>query len=244
MIWDAIYVDLDGTLVESQPFHDLALTRAARTASGFWAPFHARQFPGRSTAKLHAFAAQYGWQLPGHAALDAEVEEIRARKWDELERLLREEVTRKALDPQGTAQAAWEALARLDVPVAIVTDTPRTTAKRICRMLGVSGATIITRDDVGGVEKPHPAIYDLARQWVPGRHPVALEDSLRGAHAASAARVPTFLVHGPEGVLEWIAAEVAASTTTEAPRRTSSRRPKGSPRRPAPTPRRGASRSS
>ena len=224
MMWDAILIDLDGTLVDTEAQHDAALTRACREVGNFFQQFHADQYTGRSIVRLHAYAAERGQSLPGDLALDDLVGQIRARKWIELEELLGE-LESEDLDPRGKSRTAWNRLAALDLPVRIVTDTPRVCAERICTVLGWPTDALVTRDEVGGLEKPDPAIYTLARNTLEALHPVALEDSLRGAHAASAAHIPSYLVHGPEGVIAWLTLEfpTPAAFMTTAARKTKSR---------------------
>lgn len=229
MTWDAILADLDGTLVDTDNQHDQALTNATRVIGGFWDQFYAGQFAGRSTDRLREYAGQRHQWLPGERELDAQVERIRTQKWQELEQVLRD-CTADDLDPFGESRQALAMLKSLDLPVLIVTDTPRACAAITCRKLGWSTRQLVTRDEVDGLEKPHPAIYKLARSRVTAQHPVVLEDTLRGAHAASAAQIPSFLVSGPGRVIEWLTEEfpAAASTTTAATKTRSSRRRSGS----------------
>lgn len=229
MKWDAILADLDGTLVDVDAQHDEALTLAARKSGPFWQQFAAPSYEGRSVDRLHAYARSRNQFLPGEPALDREVDEIRAQKWDELEQVLLD-CTVDDLDPEGLSRQAFAMLARLDLPVLIVTDTPRVCAEVTCAILGWPLDLLVTRDEVGGLEKPHPAIYKWARSRVTAQHPVVLEDTLRGAHAASAAQIPSFLVSGPGRVIEWLTEEFPAvvSTTIAAKSTQSSKRRRGS----------------
>lgn len=229
-MYDGILMDLDGTLVETQHLHDAALTRAARNEGAFWEGFDSLDYAvtvsadggqqGRSRDRLLKYREEQGWA----GASDAAIETICGFKWFQLAALL-EVATPDDLDPSGDARILVDLLNASPLPWAIVTDTPAACALPMLRLLGAD-VPLITRDDTNGREKPDPAIYEIARERLACDHPIAIEDTLRGAHAASAAHIPVALAVGPKEAMKWLQEWIlpGGSTTSGAPRTQSRRR--------------------
>jgi sugar-phosphatase len=172
----ALLLDLDGTLVDSEPVHRAAY-RAFFEARG-WEPPDLTLFTGRRAEDV--FATEPGpWA--GHD-FDALAEEVTALV----------DVS-GAPDPVAGATALIEAAHRLGVPVAVVTsagpawthaaiDGPLDSRERI--------DLVVTADDVVD-GKPDPTGYRLAceRLGVDPATALAVEDSPAGVRAAVAAGV-------------------------------------------------------
>lgn len=214
--FNGILIDLDGTLIDAERFHERALNDAAWNESDYWEGFDASLWRhalspdggqrGRSRDRLLAYSETQDIPIG-----DAAVDEICAAKWDMYARAL-EHTTAADLDPRGHSLAVLDVLHNGRLPWGIVTDTPGRVALPIARILGVS-AWVITKDDVG-VEKPHPAIYELARKNIAVTRPIAIEDDLRGAHAASAAHIPVVLAAGPKEALRWLTEWILPGVST------------------------------
>jgi HAD superfamily hydrolase (TIGR01509 family) len=175
---DAVLLDMDGTLLDTEPSYVSALT-AALDAFGYpdaTAMCHALiGIPGSECEAL--LRARYGENFPF-----ADIIEAFAARSDEI---FREGV---ALKP-GTIELL-DALQAAGCPFAIVTSTSRPTAERHLTLGGIRARfdTLVTCDDVTR-GKPSPDIYLLAAAKL-GVRPqacVAIEDSNPGIAAAHAA---------------------------------------------------------
>jgi HAD superfamily hydrolase (TIGR01509 family) len=175
---DAALLDMDGTLLDTEPSYVSAYT-AALDAFGFpdaTATCHAMiGIPGLECEAM--LRARYGENFPF-----ADVNEAFAVRSDEI---FREGL---ALKP-GTIELL-DALREAGCPFAIVTSTSRRTAERHLTFGGIRARfdTLVTCDDVAR-GKPSPDIYLLAaaRLGVRPQACVAIEDSNPGIAAAHAA---------------------------------------------------------
>ncbi len=172
----ALLLDLDGTLVDSEPVHRAAY-RAFFEARGWDAPDLAL-FTGRRAEDV--FAADPGpWTGLDPDALAAEVTALVDESG--------------APDPVPGATALIEAAHRHGVPVAVVTSAgPAWTTRAIDGPLEATGRIdlLVTSDDVVD-GKPDPTGYRLAceRLGVDPADALAVEDSPAGVRAALAAGV-------------------------------------------------------
>jgi HAD superfamily hydrolase (TIGR01509 family) len=186
-IWqiDAVLLDMDGTLLDTEPSYVSALT-AALDAFGYLdatATCHALiGIPGAECEAL--LRARYGENFPF-----ADVIEAFAIRSDEM---FREGLPLKP----GTIELL-DALREAGCPFAVVTSTPRRTAERHLTFGGIRARfdTLVTCDDVKR-GKPSPDIYLLAAERL-GVRPqacVAIEDSNPGIAAAYAAQMIPLMV--------------------------------------------------
>jgi sugar-phosphatase len=174
----ALLLDLDGTLVDSEPLHRAAY-RSFFAARG-WAYDEETLslFTGRRADDV--FATEPGpWSGEPPAALHDEV--LGHLDPDRLP------------EPVPGVVELVDAVAAAGVPLAVVTSAgPDWVAATVDRLLGVRERfeVVVTRDDVED-GKPHPAGYRLAcrRLGVDPAWSVAVEDSPAGVTAAVAAGV-------------------------------------------------------
>lgn len=172
----ALLLDLDGTLVDSEPIHR-ASYRAFFEARGWEAP-DLSLFTGRRAEDV--FATEPGPWAGGDAlALAAEVTSL---------------IDPEAVpDPVPGAVALLAAATRLSLPVAVVTsagpDWVRRSATGPLTALAHVELVVTAEDVVDG--KPDPTGYELAcqRLGVAAGDAVAVEDSPAGVRAAVAAGV-------------------------------------------------------
>jgi HAD superfamily hydrolase (TIGR01509 family) len=186
-IWqiDAVLLDMDGTLLDTEPSYVSALT-AALDAFGYpdaTATCHALiGIPGAECEAL--LRARYGENFPF-----ADVIEAFAIRSDAM---FREGLPLKP----GTIELL-DALREAGCPFAVVTSTPRQTAERHLTFGGIRARfdTLVTCDDVKR-GKPSPDIYLLAaaRLGVRPQACAAIEDSNPGIAAAYAAETIPIMV--------------------------------------------------
>jgi len=182
---DAVLLDMDGTLLDTEPSYVSALT-GALDAFGY----------ADATAACHALIG-----IPG-----AECEALlRARYGDTFPfadviasfRLRSDEIFQAGLQLKPGMTELLDALQEAGCPFAIVTSTSRRTAERHLAFGGIRARfdTLVTCDDVAR-GKPSPDIYLLAAERL-GVRPqacVAVEDSNPGIAAAHAAGAIAIMV--------------------------------------------------
>jgi HAD superfamily hydrolase (TIGR01509 family) len=182
---DAVLLDMDGTLLDTEPSYVSALT-AALDAFGYpdaTAMCHALiGIPGLECEAL--LRARYGENFPF-----ADVIEAFAVRSDE--------IFREGLPLKPGTIELLDALREAGCPFAIVTSTSRRTAERHLTFGGIRARfdTLVTCDDVAR-GKPSPDIYLLAAERL-GVRPqacVAIEDSNPGIAAAYAAQTIPLMV--------------------------------------------------
>jgi HAD superfamily hydrolase (TIGR01509 family) len=182
---DAVLLDMDGTLLDTEPSYVSALT-AALDAFGYpdaTAMCHALiGIPGAECEAL--LRARYGENFPF-----ADVIEAFAVRSDEM---FREGLPLKP----GTIELL-DALREAGCPFAVVTSTARRTAEQHLSFGGIRARfdTLVTCDDVAR-GKPSPDIYLLAaaRLGVRPQTCVVIEDSNPGIAAAYAAQMIPLMV--------------------------------------------------
>ena len=198
----ALLLDLDGTLVDSEPIH----------RAGFEAWFAARGWPydddvaGLFTGRRadDVFRTVDGpWR-------DSDPQEM----FEEIVRLVPSDLLP---DPVPGAAETLERARRAGIPLALVTSADTAWAEKVLAPLGglAQFGASVTREDVGA-GKPDPACYALAcrRLGVDAGAAVACEDAPNGVRSAADAGVGTVV-----GVTTTFAADAlraAGATTTMA----------------------------
>jgi len=182
---DAVLLDMDGTLVDSERIYISSLTTVL-TGFGFAdaaAVCHAMVgLAGPDCQKL--LLTRYGADFPL-----AEVNKAFVAR--------RDAVFRDGLPLKPGARELLDALRDAACPMALVTSASRRTAEQHLTLAGIRSrfATLLTRDDVAR-GKPDPALYLLAAKTI-GARPrdcVAVEDSSVGVAAAHGAGAITLMV--------------------------------------------------
>jgi beta-phosphoglucomutase family hydrolase len=172
----AVLWDLDGTIIDSAPYHDRAW-QATFAAEGI--PFDAADF--RRT---------FGWRndrilfdIAGPNLLPERVAAIALAK----EERYREIVRREGIAPLPGVQEWLERLHAQGIPQAIVSSAPCENITVVVAALGAAGLfqTLISGDDVAQ-GKPDPASFLLAahRLGMPPSACVVVEDAPAGVEAA------------------------------------------------------------
>jgi HAD superfamily hydrolase (TIGR01509 family) len=182
---DAVLLDMDGTLLDTEPSYVSAYT-AALEAFGYpdaTAMCHAMiGIPGAECEAL--LRARYGESFPF-----TDVHEAFAIRCDE--------IFREGLPLKPGTIELLDALREADCPFAVVTSTSRRTAEQHLTFSGIRARfdTLVTCDDVAR-GKPSPDIYLLAaaRLGVRPQACAAIEDSNPGIAAAYAAGAIAIMV--------------------------------------------------
>jgi HAD superfamily hydrolase (TIGR01509 family) len=182
---DAVLLDMDGTLLDTEPSYVSAFTAAL---DGFGYPdataiCHAMiGIPGADCEAL--LRARYGENFPFADIIEAFT--VRA-----------DEIFQEGLPLKPGTIELLDALRKAGCPFAVVTSTSRPTAERHLTFAGIRARfdTLVTCDDVAR-GKPSPDIYLLAaaRLGVRPQACVAIEDSNPGIAAAYAAEAIPIMV--------------------------------------------------
>jgi HAD superfamily hydrolase (TIGR01509 family) len=185
----AVLWDMDGTLVDTEPFWFAAEGDLVRSYGGTWTRRHAEELVGSSLATTG--------QVMRAAGVPLTDEEI-------VERLLDEVVERTSRDVPW-CPGARELLARLreaGVPCALVTSSYARLADPVVAALPAGSFETVVTGDVVHHGKPHPEPYLTAtsRLGVAAEHCVAIEDSDNGARSAEAAGARVLVVENHVGV--------------------------------------------
>jgi HAD superfamily hydrolase (TIGR01509 family) len=180
----AVLWDMDGTLVDTEPYwieEEYALVAAH---GGAWSDADARKLVGNDLIT----SANYLRDVGG----------VRLAPEQIVEHLL-ERVTERVRAHIPWRPGARELLAELnaaDVPCAMVTMSYRSLAQAVVESLPAgSFRTVVAGDDVThGKPHPEPYLTAAARLGFEPERCVAIEDSLTGVLSAQAARVPVLAV--------------------------------------------------
>ncbi len=180
----AVLWDMDGTLVDTEPYW-MACEHALVTAhGGRWTDEHAHALVGNDLL----VSARY---IREHGGIDLPAEQIVEVLLDGVVERVREHIPWRP-----GAQALLADLAAAGVPQALVTMSYRRLAEAVVDTLPPGTfATLVTGDEVErGKPDPHPYLEAAARLDVEPSQCVAIEDSPTGVASAEAAGVPVLAV--------------------------------------------------
>ena len=169
--------DMDGTLVDTEPYWIAAEYALVEAHGGTWSDEHAHSLVGNALLES-------GRYIREHGGVDLEPEVI-------VDRLLDDVISSTAADVpwRPGAQELLAALAEQNIPCGLVTMSYVRLAQTVVDQLPPGAfATIVTGDEVSA-GKPHPEAYLTAAQRLgvdPARC-VAIEDSPTGIASAEAA---------------------------------------------------------
>lgn len=177
----ALIFDLDGTLVDSDPYHLRAFREmGARTGIDVDEEYFLQHISGRSNGEICAGL----WPAASedeHLRLSAEKETLfRSMLGD--------------ISPISGLRALLDWAKHRGLSMAVVSNAPKVNILAITEALGITDcfSALISGEDLGrGKPDPLPYLAALERLNVPASHAVAFEDASAGIRAAVAAEIPT-----------------------------------------------------
>jgi HAD superfamily hydrolase (TIGR01509 family) len=170
----AVLWDMDGTLIDSEPYWMSAETELVEAHGGIWTRADALSMIGKSMSVCTAALRSRGVDLPDDAIRDFLHERVAAG-------------VASVVPWQAGAQDLLSALVAAGVPLALVTSSFSVLADPFARMVGVFDV-VVSGDEVRH-SKPHPEPYLTAaeRLGVDISRCVAIEDSPSGLASARSA---------------------------------------------------------
>jgi len=170
--------DLDGTIIDSEPYWLLSEQRLVEEFGGKWSEADGFALIGAGLSNAAEHLQTYGVDMP--------VDDIVQRMVDEVD-----EMNAKQIPWRPGALELLRSIHDAGIPQVIVTMSYRTTANFIADELGLF-AGVICGEDVTH-SKPHPEPYQMgaALVGVDASECVALEDSVPGSASAVAAGAVT-----------------------------------------------------
>jgi HAD superfamily hydrolase (TIGR01509 family) len=188
----AVLWDMDGTLVDTEPYWIEVEFEIAARYGGSWSRQHALQLVGNDLIES-------GRYMREHMGIDVEPAQI----VEELLDGVVERVERQVPWRPGAVELL-AGLGDLDVPCALVTMSYRRFVAPILQALPPGTFDVVVTGDAVSRGKPHPEPYlAAARQLgVPAGDCVAIEDSNTGARSAEAAGCTVLVVPNHVPVLD------------------------------------------
>lgn len=180
----AVLWDMDGTLVDTEPYWFACEIELVRRHGGTWSLEQAHRLVGNDLlTSADVIAREGGVPLPREQIVDALVDGVVARVADRV-------------PWRPGAVELLEALAALGVPNALVTMSYRRLVEAVVGALPDGLFAVLVSGDQVDRGKPHPEPYLEAVRRL-GRDPaecLAIEDSPNGLASAHAAGVPVLAV--------------------------------------------------
>jgi HAD superfamily hydrolase (TIGR01509 family) len=174
----AVLWDLDGTIIDSEPYWLLSEQRLVEEFGGTWSEADGFALIGAGLSNAAEHLQGFGVDMPVDAIVRRMVDEV-------------DEMNAKQIPWRPGALELLRSIHDAGIPQVIVTMSYRTTANFIADELGLF-AGVICGEDVTH-SKPHPEPYQMGAALVGAdpRECVALEDSVPGSASAVAAGAVT-----------------------------------------------------
>ncbi len=180
----AVLWDMDGTLVDTEPYWIAEEFALVESFGGMWSMDHAKQLVGNDLLVS-------GKYIREHGPVDLTPREIVDRLVDGVVRSLRRRVPWRP-----GSEALLAELREHGVPCALVTSSWAAVSGAALESLPPgSFDAVVTGDEVThGKPDPEPYRTAAARLGIPPAECIAIEDSTTGARSATGAGVPTLVV--------------------------------------------------
>jgi HAD superfamily hydrolase (TIGR01509 family) len=173
----AVLWDMDGTLVDTEPYWIAAEYRLVQAHGGSWSEEHAKALVGNPLLVSAAYIAEHGGvDLPAAEIVDLLLEEVIAQ-------------TKRATSWRPGVLRLLAELKDAGIPCAMVTMSYANLAQAVAEQLPTGTFQALITGDALEHGKPHPEAYltAAARLGVEPARCVAIEDSPPGIASAEAA---------------------------------------------------------
>jgi HAD superfamily hydrolase (TIGR01509 family) len=172
----AVLWDMDGTLVDTEPYWMRAEHELVESFGGTWTHADAMLLVGSGLLGSAAILQNRGVDLPADAIVDT------------LTTRVQEQLASAGVPWRPGAHELLTELHAAGVPMALVTMSEQRMARQIAGIVGFDAFTTIVSGDMVQRSKPHPESYLMAAGAldVDPVHCIAIEDSLPGVAAAVA----------------------------------------------------------
>lgn len=172
----AVLWDMDGTLVDTEPYWMRAEHELVESFGGVWTHEDAMLLVGSGLLGSAAILQNRGVELSAEAIVDR------------LTNRVQEQLATDGVPWRPGAHELLTDLHAAGVPMALVTMSEQRMARQIAAIVGFDAFTTIVSGDMVQQSKPHPEAYFAAAAalGVDPAHCVAIEDSLPGVAAAVA----------------------------------------------------------
>jgi HAD superfamily hydrolase (TIGR01509 family) len=205
----AVLWDMDGTLVDTEPYWIEEEYILVSEYGGSWSDEDAHNLVGNDLLVSANYIRDVGGvTLPPEQIIERLLEKV-------IERV------RKHIPWRPGARELLAELQALHVPCALVTMSYQSLAQAVVQTLPAGSFRVIVAGDDVAHGKPHPEPYltAAARLGVRPQSCVAIEDSLTGVASAEAAEVPVLavehLVPIPPGAHRTVVSTLAGWTTSD-----------------------------
>lgn len=185
----AVFWDMDGTLIDSEPYWHEVEVEMTRQYGGHWTSDMGWEVSGKPLPQVARILRKRGLQVPE----------------EEIPGMLIEGVARKELDHMPWIEGVRDlliSLAQARVPSILVTTSPRRMAQVVVDQAPKGAFVDFVCGDDGLAQKPDPAPYLYAGQLLgitdPGSFSscIAIEDSMTGIRSAVASGATTLAFTG------------------------------------------------
>ena len=179
----AVLWDMDGTIIDSEPYWMVAETALVQSWGGVWSHELGLSLVGMGLHSSAKVLQNHGVNLPSLEIIDI------------LTASVMEQVRRDVPWRPGARELLIE-LRELGVPTALVTMSFRSLANLVVESLGFAAFDVVVTGDDVALPKPHPEAYLRAATLLGVRieQCVAIEDSLPGVASAVASGALTISV--------------------------------------------------
>ena len=186
---EAVIFDMDGVLIDSEPFWRIAEVEALTAAGVPMTIEDAVETTGLRTDEVveHWFA-RYPWTTPPKKEVEARI----------ISRVI--DLVRERGEPTPGMLAALDLL-QTRYPLAVASSSASEIIAAVLEKLGIGGRFVLAQSaEHEPFGKPHPGVYIEAarRLGIPAARCVAIEDSPNGVIAAKAAKMRCIAIPDPE----------------------------------------------
>lgn len=184
----AVFWDMDGTLVDTEPYWIAAESELVASFGGVWSDELGLELVGNALETSAAVLQRAGVNLSIRDIIDRLIDAVTER-------------VRQSIPWRPGARELLAELRAAGIPTVLVTMSETKLATEVVRALPEGSFHYLVTGDMVSHGKPHPEPYQRAFDWLSERLPdadkgcvVALEDSVPGVASAEAAGLVTVAI--------------------------------------------------